>query len=143
MARKGNGITQQTTQAEPGGEQLPEQQSGAPQESAEEATAGAVAAPEQTQGELGPEDFDQHTSARLIDDHARDLVLLEDVTRRLKNRAPVIARRAMDAAAKRGERNPVVEIAGRRFFPRARPARDGGGVGLSEERATRAVVALE
>jgi hypothetical protein len=141
--KKSNGSTQQ---AQPEAERAPEQQTPQADGTAEvppEAVAVDTPAMEAVHVEPGPEDFDAHTSARLIVDHARDLVLFDDVRRRLKNRAPVIAQRALDAAAKRGDRNPVVEIGGRRFFPRARPAKDGGGVGLSEERATRAVVALE
>lgn len=80
--------------------------------------------------EPGPEDFERHSGARLIEDHAADLALEEAVKRRLRNRAPVIAQRAIDSGAK----NPVVKIGERLFAPRKRPDRDGGGNGLAEIR---------
>jgi hypothetical protein len=87
-------------------------------------------ATEAPQGEPGPEEFERHSGARLIEDHAADLALQEAVERRIRNRAPVIAQRAIDSGAK----NPIVKIGDRLFAPRKRPERGGGGNGLAEIR---------
>jgi hypothetical protein len=78
--------------------------------------------------EPGPEDFERHNGARLIADHAADLALETDVQRRIRNRGPVIAARAL----KGGGKNPVVKIGSRVFTPRKRPKKAGGGIGLAE-----------
>jgi hypothetical protein len=80
--------------------------------------------------EPGPEDFERHSGAKLIEDHAADLALAIDVERRIRNRAPVIAQRAIESGAK----NPIVKIGDRLFAPRKRPEKDGGGTGLAEIR---------
>lgn len=87
---------------------------------------------EAAQGEPGPEDFNRHAGPRLLEDQARDLEMFDGARRRIRERGDVIARRTLDAAAKRGERNPSVKIGGRVFTPRKRPAKAGGGIGLAE-----------
>lgn len=100
---------------------------------AEEARgASQTTATETPADEPGPEDFERHSPARLIEEHARDLAVQEEVERRIKARSAVIAQRALDSAARRGDRNPIVRIGTRVFTPRKRPAKAGGGVGLAE-----------
>ena len=100
----------------------------APDGGLDAATVAGLAAMGPSQDEPGPEDFERHGGARLISDHERDLELLADVERRIKNRGPVIAARAL----KSGGKNPIVKIGGRVFTPRKRPEKAGGGIGLAE-----------
>jgi hypothetical protein len=117
-ADKVNGVTQaeQAPVADDAGDVPPTGQHETPQD---------LALP---QGEPGPEDFERHSGARLIEDHAADLALEIDVQRRIRNRGPVIAARAL----KGGGKNPVVKIGSRVFTPRKRPEKAGGGIGLAE-----------
>lgn len=135
MAKKGNGTIQQSTQTEQSGE---EPQGGAAPESVDKAPAGVAFEPEQPQGEPGPEDFERHAGARLLEDHARDLAEsarlaaeLKDVDGRIAKRGHVIAVRAEGKGG--NGRNPVIRIGGQLFVPKARPAKHGGGMMLVEQ----------
>jgi hypothetical protein len=129
--KRGNGAAVQSASTEV--ETLVQPETSSPAES----TAGDTSAQQYgettateapAQDEPGPEDFARHDSARLLSDHERDLKIQEDVERRIKNRGPVIAERAMRG----GARNPVVRIGSRLFTPRKRPEKAGGGIGLAE-----------
>jgi hypothetical protein len=117
-----------STQAEQIGAEQPAGDGAA--DGAQPGETGALAATSGTDAmdEPGPEDFERHSGARLIEDHAADLALEIDVHRRIRNRGPVIAARAL----KGGGKNPVVKIGSRVFTPRKRPEKSGGGIGLAE-----------
>lgn len=140
--RKANGITQQqTAQAEP--EHAPEQSqqddgaAEAPLTSV--ADASATEAPPDPPGVVlgGPDDFSNHASPRLLEEQAQDLeeqarlsASLAAVNDRIARRGHVLATRAMGKSI--GKRNPVIHIAGRSWVPKARPAKNGGGMMLVE-----------
>lgn len=89
------------------------------------------------QGEPGPEDFARHSGARLREDHARDLALQEEIDRRLRARADVIARRLQAAGP-----GATIEIGGKVYEARAK-ARTGGEVMTISEVRKRIAVSID
>jgi hypothetical protein len=89
------------------------------------------------QDEPGPEDFARHSGARLREEHARDLALLDDVERRIRARADAIARRLQAAGP-----GATIEIGGKTYEARAK-ARTGGEVMALSEVRQRVAVSLD
>lgn len=80
-----------------------------------------------SQDEPGPEDFGRHSGARLREDHARDIALQDEIDRRLRARADVIARR-LNAAGP----GATIEIGGKAYEARAKARSNGEVMQLSE-----------
>lgn len=95
---------------------------------AEEApSASETTATEAPADEPGPEDFEKHSGARLIEDQGRDLKIQEETAKRIKARGHVMATRL-----RRQGPHATVQINGQDYIARARPEKNGGGMMLAE-----------
>lgn len=112
-------------------ERAPEE---APVDATADDTAGAAEMPltaqpgeqEPPQDEPGPEDFERHTGSRLVSDHEADLLLLEQVKKRIDKREEVIGSRLRAKGA-----HATIFIGGREYVARQKP-NSGGRMGIAK-----------
>ncbi len=124
--KKGNGAaTIQETPAEEQRQRAPEAEHAA-EESQPGAPVGETTATEAPTEEPGQEDFERHSGARLVEDHAKDLALQEEIKKRIAKREEVIAARVRAKGI-----NATVFIAGQEYTARQK-SNGGGKLGLAK-----------